>query len=146
MRVHAGVQAVLNVLGKGVRRHGDNRYRAAKRIAAAADSAGRVKAVHHGHLYVHQDGVILAGFQRFEGFRQLLAVRIDGAFRAVHMQQLFQDFRVQFVVLGAQEALSVENGAVRTARNRAGAGRGDSACEMRQEERTRYHARPRRSR
>ena len=45
---------------------GDNRH---LRIARIANSARRLVAVHHGHLAIHQDQVVLAVLQRFDSLR-----------------------------------------------------------------------------
>ena len=94
MGVHARVQADLDVLGKGVGRHGQDGDGLAQGIFPCADGPGGLQAVHHGHLHVHQNGVVLPGLHALEGLHQLLAVGIDGAGGPVHVQDGLQDLGV----------------------------------------------------
>ncbi len=72
MHVHASVQVFLDLVGHGVRGKGDDRR---PRAAAAAlhrpDGAGGGDPVHHRHLDVHQDQVVLPGVPRLHRQRAI---------------------------------------------------------------------------
>ena len=86
VHVHARIQTLLNVVRKGVRGHRDNRNRPADGVVAGAEGARRFVAVHYGHLHVHQDNVVVAGADVVERLHQLLAVAVNRAGRALHVQ------------------------------------------------------------
>ena len=59
MRVHAAFQTTLNVLGKGVRRHGDDGDRRRIRAVQPANRLCSLIACHVRHPEIHQDKIII---------------------------------------------------------------------------------------
>lgn len=135
VRVHAGRETVLHVVGEGVGRHSDDGDGPAERIFAAADGLRSFIAVHARHLDVHENGVVVAGLDGFKGLDDLRAVGTDGARGAVHLEDGLQNFGVEGVVLRAEESHPAEDGqALDLGRGiRAHAPNGD--LEIREEER-----------
>ena len=115
MRVHAGIQGGLFVLGKGVGRHGDNGDAAGVFPVKGTNGPGGIVAVHHRHLHVHQDRVKLAFFRASEALQGQKAVFRDLTGGPLQLQELREDLCVYLVVLGGQEAHTVQS----TARLRA---------------------------
>ena len=103
MLVHPGFLALLHIFQKGVCRHGEDGDDLAQRVCAAADAAGGFEAVHHRHLHIHQDHVILAGLDADKRIHDLLPVGANFAVCALGFQQQLQDLGVDGVVLGAEE-------------------------------------------
>ena len=103
MLVHPGFLALLHIFQKGVCRHGEDGDDLAQRVFAAADAAGGFEAVHHRHLHIHQDHVILAGLDADKRIHDLLTVGADGAAGSLGLQQHLQNFGVEGVILGAEE-------------------------------------------
>ena len=93
----------MHILKEGVGGHGKDGDDPAQRIFAIADAAGGLQAVHHRHLHVHQNHVVLAGLDAGKGIHDLLTVGADGAACALGFQQHFQDLGVDGVILGAEE-------------------------------------------
>ena len=75
MPVHACIVGSLGILGKGVRRHGENRHRPHIGLYGPADGARGLVSVHHGHHDVHQNSVEAAGGPVDEGVECLATVR-----------------------------------------------------------------------
>ena len=103
MLVHAGFPALLHILKEGIGGHGKDGNDPAQRVFTAADAAGGFQAVHHRHLHIHQDHVVLAGLYAGKGIHDFLTVGADGAACAIGFQQHFQNFGVDGVILGAEE-------------------------------------------
>ena len=110
MRVHAGGEGRLDVLGKRVGGHGDDRDVRRLLMRAGAHRARGLVAVHHGHLNVHQDHVEVARLRILERLEQLPPVLANGALRALDVEQLRENLRVERVVLGAQEPHALKRG------------------------------------
>ncbi len=102
MHVHAGVQVFLDLVHHGVGRQRDDRRAPppATRLDGA-DFAGGRDAVHHRHLDVHQDQVVVASGP---GLDRLLAVRNDVDGQAEGGDHRLQHQLVGGVVLGRQDA------------------------------------------
>ena len=100
MVVHAGVQAGLAVLAKGVGGHRDDRQAQA---GAGADLASGGQAVQLGHLHVHQHQGVVAGQRQLH--------RVAAVVSGLHhqpdaAQQLLPHLLVDRVVLGQQHTLA----------------------------------------
>ena len=113
MVIHADRQRLFAVLGKGVRRHRDNRDVRLLRVAEPAYHLGRRVAVLYRHLNVHQNERIVPCRRFVQLFRAVHAV-----FRAVNdksdlAQHRNRDFRVQVVVLREKNALAAQNTHIR---------------------------------
>ena len=113
MVIHADRQRLFAVLGKGVRRHRDNRDVRLLRVAEPAYHLGRRVAVLYRHLNVHQNERIVPRRRFVQLFRAVHAV-----FRAVNdksdlAQHRNRDFRVQVVVLREKNALAAQNTHIR---------------------------------
>ena len=103
----------MHILQKGVGRHGQNGNRFAQRIFAAADAAGGLQTIHDGHLHIHQDHIVVARLYLGKGIYDLLTIGVDRAGRALGFQQHLQNFRVDLVILGAEELHTAQQGIVR---------------------------------
>ena len=113
MVIHADRQRLFAVLGKGVRRHRDDRDVRLLRVAEPAYHLGRRVAVLYRHLNVHQNERIVPRRRFVQLFRAVHAV-----FRAVNdksdlAQHRNRDFRVQVVVLREKNALAAQNTHIR---------------------------------
>ena len=104
MGAHAGVQRRPFVLGKGVGRHGDDGNGGRVRPLQGADGPGGLVAVHHRHLDVHQNGVKLPLRRPLEALQRQAAILHNLTGGPLDLQQLREDFRVDGVVFGGQEA------------------------------------------
>ena len=93
----------MHILKEGVGGHGKDGDGASQRVFAIADAAGGFQTVHHRHLHVHQDHVVLAGSYAGKGIHDLLTVGADGAAGSPGLQQHLQNFGVEGVILGAEE-------------------------------------------
>ena len=101
--VHAGFPTLLHILKEGIGGHGKDGDGASQRVFAAADAAGGFQAVHHRHLHVHQNHIIVAGLHAGKGIHDLLTVGADGAACAFCFQQHLQNLGVDGVILGTEE-------------------------------------------
>ena len=95
--VHAGVEASLAVAVHRMGGHRDHRRAAA--LLAAAQLAGRLVAVHVGHLAVHQDRVVAPRGERLE---RLAPVADDVDAAAAALERASGDDLVDGAVLGDQ--------------------------------------------
>jgi hypothetical protein len=57
MTVHAGSQTSFHIIGKGIRRHGNDRYGFRIGPRHGADGPYRLQTIHHRHPQIHQDAV-----------------------------------------------------------------------------------------
>ena len=94
MRVHAGVQALLYVVGEGIGCHSDNGNRLPKRIGAVADGPCSLVSVHDRHLDIHENQIVIAGTGGSEGIAEFLSVWIDIAGDMPQLQNGLEDFRI----------------------------------------------------
>ena len=104
--VHAGRQARFAVTLQRIGRDGDDGQHA--RVAAllfmAADFRRGGKAVHHGHLAVHQDQIEILGLRRLQGFFAVVRAHHVQAQAVEHGQR---HFHVDWIVLGQQHAAAL---------------------------------------
>ena len=93
MLVHAGFLALCISSREGIGGHGKDGDGFAQRVFAVADAAGGLQAVHHRHLHVHQNHVVLAGLDAGKGIHDLLTVGADGAALRPWIPAAFPEFR-----------------------------------------------------
>ena len=112
MRVHAAFQTTLNVLGKGVRRHGDDGDRRRIRAVQPADRLCSLIACHVRHPEIHQDKIIIT-LRRFPEFVQTdLSVFRPFQLHTQIGQQFACNLPIQLIVLCEQDTAAGEAGAV----------------------------------
>ena len=99
MPVHACIVGSLGILGKGVRRHGENRHRSHIGLYRPADGARGLVSVHHGHHHVRQNSVEAAGGPVDEG---LATVRGARDRHALIGKQRRRDLEVEVVIFREQ--------------------------------------------
>ena len=105
MLVHARVDRILNILGKGVGRHSDNGDRAAVRaFGHLPDCPCRIVAIHPRHHNIHQDQIKRSGWIRGKQLDSLHAAHRARHLHALLLQQHFRDLCVEVVVLSHQHA------------------------------------------
>ena len=97
--VHAGVEAAFAVAVHGVGGHGDDGELFP--AVVGADGAGGFDTVEFGHLDVHEDEVVVAGGEGFEG---LFAVGGDVDDVAAFAEDGGDDLLVDEVVFGEEDA------------------------------------------
>lgn len=112
MRVHAAFQTTLNVLGKGVRRHGDDGDRRRIRAVQPANRLCSLIACHVRHPEIHQDKIIIT-LRRFPEFVQTdLSVFRPFQLHTQIGQQFTCNLPIQLIVLCEQDTAAGEAGAV----------------------------------
>jgi hypothetical protein len=117
--VHAGFAALPALLGHCVGGHGDDGQMA--EAGVLADLAGRLEAVHHRHLEVHQDeveGVGPGGVEGVEGETPVVG-HVHGG--AQLLQQAAGDELVDVVVFDQQDAQAGQRGGAGSGLRRRGA-------------------------
>ena len=102
MLVHARLPAALHVVGKGVGRHRENRYRLRVRPVQAANAPRGLQPVHHGHHHIHQNHVDVARFGGGKRVHRLPSVRRLRHNHALVLQHELGDFHVQVVIFHQQ--------------------------------------------
>ena len=102
MTVHAHRQRGLNILGKGVGRHGDDRHFAAVRPLHGADRPGGVVTVHLRHLNIHQYDIVVSFGAVTEGIHGFVAVGDPFHQKTRHCQDLLGDLGVEIVIFHKQ--------------------------------------------
>ena len=105
MGVHTVFQGGFLVLLHGVGRHGDDGQGLHVLPAQRPDRAGRFVAVHHRHLHIHQDGVVIALLRPAHHVHRVGAVRGGFHLEASLLQDHLGNLPVQLVVLHQQDPL-----------------------------------------
>ena len=98
MGVHAGLLSGRNVLGKGVGRQRHNGDPAGIRAGKLSDLPGRIAAVHHRHLHIHENrikGKQPGILKRIEGF---LPVPCLDNLGAAHGKKIRRHLHVDLIV------------------------------------------------
>jgi len=95
--------AFLHVFEESVGCHGEDGDGRAQRIVTAANPTGGLEAVHDGHLYVHQNHVVITWLDIGKSVHNLLAVRVNRAGGTLGFQKHLQNLGINGVVFGAEK-------------------------------------------
>ena len=99
--IHAGFAAGFADAGEGVAGHGDDGGLLFEE-EVATDFAGGVDATHDGHLEVHEDDVVVAAGDHFDGFLAVVSDIDDGVAEA--LEEHGGDFLIQRLIFDEEDA------------------------------------------
>ena len=108
MTIHAAFQASFYVIGKSVRRHGNNGDLPGILTFHSPDGPGRFITVHFRHSQIHQDYIVVSRLRVREFFHTDCSIFRPIKDKAYIGEKLVCDFPVQLIVLSYQQTLATE--------------------------------------